>query len=159
VFTARYGLGVYVFCIYMRTNSDLCHLQHKLIGFYNRNRKCLLCGTDWVFKKVKVPNTHGRFCLPPSSTAQSILQVTLTLEVSWQFFRVTYVAREDKSRSLRLSGHVDRMCEDNFGEKTRWTETFWKPKKETVYILGKSAVMVDSERCWVRILSSGYLWY
>jgi len=27
----------YVFCIYLRTNSDLCHLQHKLIGFYNRD--------------------------------------------------------------------------------------------------------------------------
>ena len=25
---------IYVFCIYLRTNSDLCHLQHKLIGFY-----------------------------------------------------------------------------------------------------------------------------
>jgi hypothetical protein len=23
-------------CIYLRTNSDLCHLQHKRIGFYNR---------------------------------------------------------------------------------------------------------------------------
>ena len=23
--------------IYLRTNSDLCHLQHKLIGFYNRD--------------------------------------------------------------------------------------------------------------------------
>ena len=23
--------------IYQRTNSDLCHLQHKLIGFYNRD--------------------------------------------------------------------------------------------------------------------------
>ena len=39
-----------VFCIYLRTNSDLCHLQHKLIGFYNRDEKCLLRGTDWVFK-------------------------------------------------------------------------------------------------------------
>ena len=28
---------IYVFCIYPRTNSDLCHLQHKLIGFYNRD--------------------------------------------------------------------------------------------------------------------------
>jgi hypothetical protein len=41
---------IYVFCIYLRTNSDLCHLQHKLIGFYNRDGKCLLCGTNWVFK-------------------------------------------------------------------------------------------------------------
>ena len=30
--------------------SDLCHLQHKLIGFYNRDEKCLQRGTDWVFK-------------------------------------------------------------------------------------------------------------
>jgi hypothetical protein len=41
---------IYVFCIYLRTNSDLCHLQHKQIGFYNRDEKCLLRGKDWVFK-------------------------------------------------------------------------------------------------------------
>ena len=41
---------IYEFCIYLRTKSDLCHLQHKLIGFYNRDEKCLLCGTNWVFK-------------------------------------------------------------------------------------------------------------
>jgi len=40
----------YVFCIYLRTKSDLCHLQHKLIGFYNRDEKCLQRGTDWAFK-------------------------------------------------------------------------------------------------------------
>jgi hypothetical protein len=28
----------------------LCHLQHKMIGFYNRDEKCLERGTDWVFK-------------------------------------------------------------------------------------------------------------
>ena len=39
-----------VFCIYLRTNSDLCHLKRKLIGFYNRDEKCLLRGTNWVFK-------------------------------------------------------------------------------------------------------------
>ena len=43
-------VNIYVFCIYLRTNSDLCHLQHKLIGFYNRDEKCLLRGTNWVFK-------------------------------------------------------------------------------------------------------------
>jgi len=37
---------IYVFYIYLRTNSDLCHLQHKLIGFYNGDEKCLLRGTD-----------------------------------------------------------------------------------------------------------------
>jgi len=39
-----------MFCIYLRINSDLCHLQHKLIGFYNTDEKCLQRGTDWVFK-------------------------------------------------------------------------------------------------------------
>ena len=39
-----------VFCICLTTNSDLCHLQHKLIGFYNRDEKCLQRSTDWVFK-------------------------------------------------------------------------------------------------------------
>ena len=34
----------------LRTNSDLCHLQHKLTGFYNRDEKCLQRGTDWGFK-------------------------------------------------------------------------------------------------------------
>ena len=45
---------IYVFCIYLRTNSDLCHLQHKLIDFYNRDEKCLQRGTDWVFKWLNV---------------------------------------------------------------------------------------------------------
>jgi hypothetical protein len=31
-------------------SSDLCHLKHKLIGFYNRDEKCLQRGADWVFK-------------------------------------------------------------------------------------------------------------
>jgi hypothetical protein len=41
---------IYVFCICLRTNSELCHLQHKLVGFYNRDGKCLQLGTDWAFK-------------------------------------------------------------------------------------------------------------
>ena len=42
----KYGVQLTLY----RTNSDLCHLQHKLIGFYNRDEKCLQRGTDWVFK-------------------------------------------------------------------------------------------------------------
>jgi hypothetical protein len=42
---------IYVFCIYLRTNSDLCHLHHKLVGFYNQEEKCLQRGTNWVFKE------------------------------------------------------------------------------------------------------------
>jgi hypothetical protein len=45
-----YPHRIYVFRIYLRTNSDLCHLQHKLIGFYNRDEKSLQRGKDWAFK-------------------------------------------------------------------------------------------------------------
>jgi hypothetical protein len=38
---------LYFFCIHLTTNSDLCHLQHKLVGFYNRDEKCVLRVTDW----------------------------------------------------------------------------------------------------------------
>jgi hypothetical protein len=41
---------IYVFCIYFRTNNDLCHLRHKLISFYNREEKCLQRDMGWVFK-------------------------------------------------------------------------------------------------------------
>ena len=42
---------LYLCVLYLsEKNSDLCHLQHKLIGFYNRDEKCLLRGTNWVFK-------------------------------------------------------------------------------------------------------------
>ena len=42
---------VYVFCIYLRTNSDFWPIEHKLIGFYNRE-KCLLRGMKWVFNPL-----------------------------------------------------------------------------------------------------------
>jgi hypothetical protein len=41
---------IYVLCICLRADSDLCHLHHTLIGFYNRDEKCLQRGTNWVFK-------------------------------------------------------------------------------------------------------------
>ena len=50
IMAARHMVCTGLVSIYLRTNSDLCHLQHKLIGFYNRDGKCLQCGTDWVFK-------------------------------------------------------------------------------------------------------------
>jgi len=48
-----YALPTLYLCVlYLSENksSDLCHLQHKLVGFYNQDEKCLQRGTDWVFK-------------------------------------------------------------------------------------------------------------
>jgi len=37
-----YALPTLYLCVLcLSENSDLCHLQHKLIGFYNRDEKCL----------------------------------------------------------------------------------------------------------------------
>jgi hypothetical protein len=46
-----YALHTLCLCVlYLRTNSDFCHLHKKLIDFYNRDEKRLQRGTDWVFK-------------------------------------------------------------------------------------------------------------
>jgi hypothetical protein len=64
---------IYVFCIYLKTNSDLCHLQHKLIGFYNRDEKCLLRGTEWGFKQSRL-----RFVFKGLKEAVYIFTATLS---------------------------------------------------------------------------------
>jgi hypothetical protein len=47
-----YVLPILYLCVlYLSENKQrLRHLQHKLIGFYNRDEKCLLRGRYWVFK-------------------------------------------------------------------------------------------------------------
>ena len=43
---------LYSYVSYLSENKQrLVPLQHKLIGFYNRDEKCLQRGTDWVFKQ------------------------------------------------------------------------------------------------------------
>ena len=43
--------ALYLCVLYLSENKQgLCHLQHKLNGSYNQDEKCLLRGTDWVFK-------------------------------------------------------------------------------------------------------------
>ena len=42
---------LYLCVMYLSENKQrLVNLQHKLIGFYNRDEKCLQRGTDWGFK-------------------------------------------------------------------------------------------------------------
>jgi hypothetical protein len=47
-----YALPTLYLCVlYLSQNKQrLVHLQHILIGFYNRDEKCLLRGTDWILK-------------------------------------------------------------------------------------------------------------
>jgi len=47
-----YALPTLYLCVLYLSekNSHLYCLQHKLIGFYNWDERCLQRGTDWVFK-------------------------------------------------------------------------------------------------------------
>ena len=76
---------IYVFCICLRTNSDLCHLQHKLIGFYNRDEKCLQRGTDWVFNPLK-PNDAYICRTAPLTSRRCILYIYST-HISTAYFK------------------------------------------------------------------------
>ena len=42
---------LYLYVLYLSENKQrLVPLTYKLIGFYNRDEKCLQRGTDWGFK-------------------------------------------------------------------------------------------------------------
>jgi len=46
-----YALPTLYLCVlYLSENKQRLVSHHKLIGFYNRDEKCLQRGTDWVFK-------------------------------------------------------------------------------------------------------------
>jgi hypothetical protein len=38
-----------VLCIYLGINSNFCAYNINWLVFINRNEKCLLCGTKWIF--------------------------------------------------------------------------------------------------------------
>jgi len=41
---------IYMFRMDLRKNSEFCPIQVSVIGFYNREGKCLLRGTNWISK-------------------------------------------------------------------------------------------------------------
>jgi len=60
---------IYVFCVDLRSNSDLCHLQHKLIGFYNTDLTLYspvvtICTTSLAFNNSTLcPHCIYVFCV------------------------------------------------------------------------------------------------
>jgi len=64
--------SIYLFCIYLRTNSDLYNLYNKLINFYNREEKSLLRGTNWVFNLLKPKTYIMYYQLLGAGVAQSV---------------------------------------------------------------------------------------
>ena len=97
-----------MFCFYLRTNSDLCHLLHKLIGFCNRVENCLHRGTDWFFKwsglcwvfkgiiKYLTFTQHG-FLFHDTERPVSILDTVLTLAHSHHISTVSSAANSHRA--------------------------------------------------------------
>ena len=87
-----------MFCIYLRTNSDLCHLQHKLIGFYNRDEKCLQRGTGWGLNKA----------VCASSTADNLKTIDkLRSRGAWTFSQC--IDHKDSSLTPRWSSKLSAL--------------------------------------------------
>ena len=76
-----------MFCIYLRTNSDLCHLQHKMIGFYNRDEKCLLRGTKGSLNKAVFHSSLKS----QSQSSNTHLYIVLLLLLLLFYFILMYV--------------------------------------------------------------------
>ena len=71
----------YVFCIYLRTNSDLCHLEHNLLVFYNIDLTfyipvVIICTTSLTWNNC-IPCLHcDFFVLYLSQNKQRIVPLT-----------------------------------------------------------------------------------
>jgi len=44
---------LYVFCFYLRTKSDLCHLQHKILVFITEMKSVHCAVRIWALTKTK----------------------------------------------------------------------------------------------------------
>jgi hypothetical protein len=109
---------IYVFRVCLRTNSDLCHLQHNLIGFYNRDKKCLQRGTDWVFKwsglrlcqsinwLVFITEMKSVYSAVRTGDLNKAVCVCATYSINWLVFitemKSVYSAVRTQSLTLRL---------------------------------------------------------
>ena len=89
-----------MFCIYLRTNSDLCHLQHKLTGFYNRDENSLLRGTNWVFKQGSLRFVFKGLTQP--------VRLTRYLQMSYTHSAGTYFANGEKKAGYSKNLVVDQ---------------------------------------------------
>ena len=54
------------------------YLQHKLIGSYNRDKKCLQLGTDWVFKYSSLRFVFKGLILPDIKSKFGIVDMFVT---------------------------------------------------------------------------------
>jgi hypothetical protein len=77
---------MFFFGIYLRTNNYLCHLQHKLISFYNRDEKCLrvysALRTGSLNKAVCAPSLNGYTSLAYPWNVLTLVSLTMPIIIN-----------------------------------------------------------------------------
>jgi hypothetical protein len=130
-----YALPTLDLCVlYLSKNSDLCHLQHKLVGFYSRDKKCLQRGTDWVFKQSSLRFVFKRLIIFFSSLVVSTANeqfldcATVALSerynISWgkgggSFMRNQSKHKTEENREARKHGVIRIAIKRAGNENTR----------------------------------------
>jgi hypothetical protein len=71
---------IYVFCIYLRTNSDLCHLQHKLIGFITEMKS--------IYSTVRIGSSNKAFCALSLKGLPSCLLFGFVAAAFWFVYQI-----------------------------------------------------------------------
>ena len=87
-----------MFCIYLRTNSELCHLQHKLICFYNRDES--------VYSAVR-PGSYNKavgalYLKPTGYVMHHQFNIKQLYALPTVYLRVLYLS-ENKQRIVPLT--------------------------------------------------------
>jgi hypothetical protein len=104
-----YRGNIYVFCIYLRTNSDLCHLQHKLIGFITEMKSvCSAVRTGSLNTAVCASSLKGSYTIPYMylTTEVNILSHT---KLQYSYSKEMFSGR---AKSIRIIGGPDNQRPD-----------------------------------------------
>jgi hypothetical protein len=124
---------IYVFCIYLRTNSDLCHLQHKLIGFYNEMKS--------VYCAVRTGSLNKAVC---ASSLKGVYMTKYILLLCIFAFLVCYVI---------CNWLMVRLCWLNLGNQLSWPAYILT----LVPILWWHSALADTAHiCWQCRVNDGF---
>ena len=87
---------LYLWVLYLSENKQLLVSHHKLIGFYNRDEKCLQRGTGWGFKQSGLRFVFKRLILVGWVTFNthilhfSLMHLYLNICLLWYGLELTY---------------------------------------------------------------------
>jgi hypothetical protein len=143
---------VCVFCIYLRTNSDLCHLQHKLIGFITEMKSSYsLVRTGSLNKAVCASFLKGWHFKDEAQTA--LLTFILLM---WRIGRApnsipiySYIRQDATLHSLFISGNRSACFGWHFHPSSGAHTTVSTASGICHTVTASAAIVEELEQVWV----------